>query len=71
VKLQGRAAGKLASSDDVHVGLDRTAAALHVAGTWPANNPRNINTARGGVTGSETLLVCLSENETVRDCTQC
>jgi hypothetical protein len=62
VKLQGRAAGKLVSADNVHVGLDGTAAALHVASTWPANNPGNINTARSGVAGSETLLVCLSEN---------
>jgi hypothetical protein len=71
VKLQGRASGKLATSDDVHVVLNGAVAALHVTSTRLANDPGDVNTASGGVTGLETLLVCVGVDETVRDCILC
>lgn len=71
VKPRGRAPGKHAASDDVHVVLDGAAAALHVASTRLANDPRNINATSGGVAGPETLLECVGVDETVRNCTLC
>ena len=71
MKLQSRAAGKLATSDDVHVGSDVADAVLHVASTGLANNPGNIDTTVGNVASLKTLLVCVGVNETVRHCTLC
>jgi len=65
VKLEGGAAGKLASSDDVRVNADVTDASLHVASTGLANDPGNIDTASSVVTGLETLLVSVGVHETV------
>jgi hypothetical protein len=67
VKLQGRAAGKLSSPDNVRVNADVTDAALHVAGTGLADDPGNINTISGGVTGLETLFVGLGVHKTIFD----
>lgn len=65
VKLEGGAAGELASSNDVRVNADVTDAALHVASTRLANDPGNIDTASSVVTGLETLLVSVGVHETV------
>jgi len=65
VELEGGAAGKLASSNDVGVNADVTDAALHVASTRLSNDPGDVDTASSVVTGLETLLVCVSVHETV------